>query len=81
METLETKPTPKLSQTARILRLLKQEKRATNRQLNSICFRYGARIHELRNEGHIIVTNRLHDNLYEFVYQGYDDSLLKEFSD
>lgn len=60
----------KVSQTARILRLLKANGRATNKELNKICFRYGARIFELRREGHVIVTNRIKDGLFEFVYMG-----------
>ena len=64
---------PKLSQTARILKLLKSKWRATNVELNRICFRYGARIWELRREGHVIVTNRIETGLFEFVYQGYRD--------
>lgn len=60
----------KLSQTARILNLLKVNGRATNRELNRICYRYGARIFELRREGHDIVTNRIKGGLFEFVYKG-----------
>ena len=60
----------KLSQTARVLNLLKANGKATNSELNKICFRYGARIFELRKEGHIIVTNRVKEGLYEFSYQG-----------
>lgn len=63
-----------LSQTARILRLLKAQKRATNRELNRICFRYGARIFELRREGHIIVSTQIKQGLWEFVYMGEGDS-------
>lgn len=62
---------PKLSQEARILKLLKTKGRATNVELNRICFRYGARIHDLRREGHDIVTNRLKAGLYVFIYRGY----------
>lgn len=42
----------KESQTARILRLFKKHGELTNRDLNKVCFRYGARIFELRREGH-----------------------------
>ena len=62
-----------LTQTARILKLLKSEGQATNRQLNRICFRYGARIHELRIEGHDILTVREKDGLFRFVYRGHRD--------
>lgn len=59
-----------LSNTAKILKLLKANGSATNRELNTICFRYGARLHELRAEGHIILTERVKEGLYRFVYKG-----------
>ena len=70
-----------LSQTARILNLLKTKKRVTNRELNRICFRYGARIYELRNEGHDIRTERVKDGLYEFVYFGHIEDKVLEYAD
>lgn len=70
----DTKPgglvSPKISTEARILKLLKGQGRATNVELNRITFRYGARIYDLRREGHIIVTNRLSAGLWLFVYKG-----------
>ena len=39
---------------------------ATNIELNAICFRYGARIFELRKEGHDIAKTRTAPGL--FVY-------------
>jgi hypothetical protein len=63
----------KLSQTARILNLLKANGEATNGQLNKICFRYGARIHDLRAEGHDILSVREKDGLWRFVYRGHRD--------
>ncbi len=59
-----------MTQTARILRLLKSKRSVTNRELNRICFRYGARIHELRQEGHKIVSVHVKDGLWRFVYKG-----------
>ncbi|WP_440220895.1 helix-turn-helix domain-containing protein [Dietzia sp. MNB45] len=64
---------PKESQTARILRMLKKHRRVTNVVLNNICFRYGARIHDLRQEGHIIASERRKDGVWEFVYGGHRD--------
>lgn len=58
------------TQSAKILRLLKANGVATNRELNRICFRYGARIHELRKEGHIIKSNHVKNSLWEFSYHG-----------
>lgn len=60
----------KQSQTARILDLLKTKGYATNTELNRICFRYSARLHELRKENHIVVTHRLSDSLFHYVYKG-----------
>jgi hypothetical protein len=58
------------SQASTILRLLKQESVLTNRDLNRICYRYSARIHDLRKEGHDIRSNRVRDDLWEFSYHG-----------
>lgn len=41
----------KQSQTSRILALLRRKKFVTNIDLNKICYRYSARIYELRNDG------------------------------
>ena len=43
---------------------------ATNDQLNDICFRYGARIKELRDEGHRIEREHVMGGCYRYVYQG-----------
>lgn len=71
----------KESQTTRILKALKRDKVVTNVQLNDICYRYSARIHELRNDGYIIVTNRLKDGLTSFVYKGHVDDEPLEYED
>lgn len=62
-----------LTQTARILKLLKTNGSATNRELNRICFRYGARIHDLRREGWEITSVREKDGLWRFVLKGHRD--------
>lgn len=62
--------TTKESQTARILRLLKEKGELTNRELNRICYRYAARIHELRNEGHNIVSVHEKDSLWRYILKG-----------
>lgn len=43
--------TKRETQATRILRLLRRERFVTNAELNKICFRYSARIHELRDDG------------------------------
>jgi len=43
----------------------------TNLELNrDVCFRYGARIYELRQQGHRIETVRFGEGLFRFVYRG-----------
>ena len=61
------------SQYMRILRVFKANGSATNAELNKISYRYSARIHELRNDGYIIVTNRINESLREFVFKGHRD--------
>ena len=56
----------KESQTAKILKRLKQGE-ATNTELNRIAFRYSARIHDLRKEGHTIVAEHVKESLWRFV--------------
>lgn len=63
-ETID-KPVKK-SQTQRILELLQTEGTVTNKRLNRICFRYSARLMDLRKDGHKIVSNHVKDSLWEF---------------
>ena len=59
------------SNTHRVLQFLKEHGVASNTQLQKIGgFRYGARLKNLRDEGHIIVTNHVKDGLWEYVYRG-----------
>ncbi|WP_427007161.1 helix-turn-helix domain-containing protein [Pseudarthrobacter sp. H2] len=67
------KPASKETQTARILKLLKTNGSATNTQLNRICFRFSARIHDLRSEGWDILSVREKDGLWRFVLKGHRD--------
>lgn len=57
------------SQLDRILTLLRERGAAgaTNVELNAICFRYGARLWELRKAGYNIRTESLGDGLYRFT--------------
>lgn len=59
------------SQTHRILKLLKAKGSATNIELNRICFRYGARLLELRREGHDILTIQESRGKFRYFYRGY----------
>jgi hypothetical protein len=67
------KPAAKPSKTHLILRHLKKHRRATNRELSRYCQRFGARLHELRAEGHIIETEQLKNGLFTYIYKGHRD--------
>jgi hypothetical protein len=56
----------------RILEILKDRGPAgvTNRELNEVCFRFGARIFELRMRGWDIETRPEKRGLYRFVLLG-----------
>ena len=56
----------KTNQTAKIIRLLRSGRYVTNADLNAICFRYSARIHELRNEGWDIQKHYVKPGLYRY---------------
>lgn len=57
------------SQRTRILLLLQEagELGVTNAELNSVCFRYAARVFELRRDGHRIETVEVKRGLFKFV--------------
>ena len=67
MEKLAPKP---VTQTGKILQLLKERGAVTNVELNKICFRFSARIMELRQEGHVIKSNHIGGSLWSYVYFG-----------
>lgn len=58
-----------LSKHARILKLFKEQRRLTQKDLNRISMRYGAIIHELRKEGNEIVTIPINHQTGHFEYQ------------
>ena len=49
-----------ISQSTRILDLLRRRGVVSNLELNKIAFRYGARLHDLRNDGFVIETSLRH---------------------
>ena len=53
----------------KIFTKLKQGGWVSNRALNKVCFRYSARIHELREEGHVIEKKRAIHNPNLFYYK------------
>ena len=54
----------------RVLAYLQSRGRATNAELNDVCFRYGARILELRAQGYDIRTGEKHGGLVVYTYHG-----------
>lgn len=60
-----------MSKEARILRLFKEKKRLTQKELNRISYRYGAIIYELRKDGNSITTVPIdaRNGHYEYVYK------------
>ena len=65
-------PTKSPAQRERILLLLRSRGPvgATNVELNAICFRYGARIFELREIGYNIQTRREGETEFRFILVG-----------
>ncbi|NHW45926.1 hypothetical protein HAV21_03310 [Paenarthrobacter sp. MSM-2-10-13] len=63
----------KLSQTARILKLLQSKRRVSSHELNRLAYRYSARIAELRQEGHQILTERVKEGVFAYTYLGHED--------
>ena len=67
----------------KVLRFLQERGRqgATNAELNAICFRYGARIYDLRREGYSIVTTAGEAGLFRFVLRGRNVEQLSLFQE
>ncbi|WP_215279586.1 MULTISPECIES: helix-turn-helix domain-containing protein [Arthrobacter] len=63
----------KLTQTARILRLLKTKGKVSNFELRKIAWRYPARVLDLKHEGHKIRS--VHDTgaKWFYIYDGDED--------
>lgn len=59
------------SNALRILAFLQSHGSATNLELNAICFRYGARLFELRQAGWRIETVKLEGGLFRFILKGH----------
>lgn len=58
------------TQRAAILDLFIRYRAVTNKHLNGVGFRYGARIHELRRQGHRIKSLRGQQGVWTYVYEG-----------
>ena len=69
--TLIIQPSNSGSQRRKILFALQDNGSMTGAELNKICFRYGARIHELRKLGHTIKAKQIKRGLWEYTYEGF----------
>lgn len=63
---VQTEKERRIPQTAKILAVLKEKAYVTNVELNRICFRYSARILELRKEGHNIQREYIKPGVYKY---------------
>lgn len=54
----------------RILELLQEKGEVTNIELARISFRYSARIHEMRKDGHVIVMSHVRSGVNRYTYIG-----------
>ena len=64
-----------MTQTGKILKLLKEQGSATNVELNKIAYRYSARIADLRDEGWVIVSVHEKGSLWRFHLKGHRDEV------
>lgn len=55
------------SQLAKIRNLLTERGVVTNHELNEVCYRYAARIHELRKAGWVIESKRIGAGIWRFT--------------
>ena len=62
-----------LTQTSKILALLKKKRKVSNFELRTIAWRYPARILDLKREGHLIRS--VHDTgaRWYYIYDGHED--------
>mgnify|MGYP003511850019 CR=1 FL=1 len=64
----------KLTQTAKILKRLKENGKITNADLWNMRIQRGSeRIRELKSEGHIIKSVQNNKTLWTYVYMGHED--------
>lgn len=63
----------KLTQTAKILNLLKKKGKVSNFELRTIAWRYPARVLDLKHEGHLIRSVQENKTLWYYIYDGQKD--------
>jgi hypothetical protein len=54
----------------RVLKFLQDRGTCTNVELNAVCFRYGARLLELRALGYVIETGAKRGGVVAYTYRG-----------
>jgi hypothetical protein len=60
----------RLTQKEKILHQFRLRHRMDSNELNKICFRYSARIHELKKDGYNIKREPIGDGLWMYTYLG-----------
>jgi hypothetical protein len=53
-----------------VLAVLQAKRIVTNVELNDVCFRYGARLKELRDQGYDIVTGEKRGGVVTYEFRG-----------
>jgi hypothetical protein len=65
-----TESSRRLSSRDHVLALLQAQRIVTNVELNAICYRFGGRIHELRQQGYDIVTGEKRGGVVVYRFNG-----------
>lgn len=71
---MTTETVRRASNREKVLQVLQDHKNVTNLQLNEICFRYGARILELRAQGYDIRTGPNRGGVVTYTFHGLKTS-------
>jgi hypothetical protein len=69
-----TEITRRASSRDRVLAVLQAKRIVTNVELNAICYRFGARILELRSQGYDIVTGEKRGGVVTYHFKGWKQS-------
>ena len=69
-----TESTRRSNSRDQVLALLQAKRIVTNLELNTVCFRYGARLKELRDQGYDIVTGEKRGGVVVYHFKGLRQS-------
>jgi hypothetical protein len=61
-----------------VLAVLQAKRIVTNVELNAICYRFGARLKELRDQGYDIVTGEKKGGVVTYHFKGWKQSRQQE---